>query len=486
MKGGCFRVLGLRLLLTLILAAAGDLYAQKLWINPTSGFWTDTNSWSGRSAPTDTSAAVITNANTKTVTIDATTPLDNLTIASLAISAPSGFTNSLLLTDIGTNNPLLLLNGLISSNGGLVRVTNSALTVDPSVSFIRLDGRFVLDSGLVAFGGLSSTTKVGQVTSGVLTINSGSVSAGRLKVGADTAGANGVITMAGGSLDIASEFSVGRDLGTTGTVSMVGGLLIATNGDVRVGDAGVGTMTISNATALLTNLTVGHTNLAVGAFTIRSGAVVQVFDDINVGRLAGATGTVVVAGGQLLAPAQTLYIGRDGQGQMTVSNGAIVTVSSLEITNTGTFSFSSGTLNVQNANIANGHPFVVGDGVAPATLNMTGGTLTFANGLTISSHAALTGCGTIIGPIANFGTINTNCGPALVRPTITSQARAGIANIISFTSVSGQTYFLEYKNSLTDATWSAIAPSVSGNGSVMTVTDLVTTAQLRLYRVRTQ
>src|SRR5262249_50817795 len=128
--------------------------------------------------------------------------------------------------------------------------------------------------------------------------------------------------------------------------------------------------------ALVTNLFIGYSAPALGSFALQSGALVQVSGDITLGRLAGATGTVVLAGGQLLAPGQTLYVGSEGQGQMTVSNGAVVTVDRLELTNTGVFSFSSGTINVKNANIANGRPFVVGDGVSPATLNMTGGTLT--------------------------------------------------------------------------------------------------------------
>ena len=477
---------GLGVLLATILSVPINLSAQKVWTSPGSGSWMDTNNWSGHSAPVDTSAVLITNANTKTVTIDAGTSAGNLTIASLEISAPAGFTNFLFLSDVDTNTPLWLLNGLTVTTGGVVRVTNSALTVDPSVPFIHLDGGFVLDSGLVTFGDLTSTTKVGQVTSGVLTVNGGSVYMGRLKVGADTVGATGLVNMTGGSLYVASEFSVGRDPGTTGTVSMIGGLLVATNDDVRVGDAGAGTMTISNATALLTNLTIGHMAPAVGAFSMQSGALVQVSGDVTLGRLAGATGTVVVAGGQLLAPGQALYVGSDGQGQMTISNGAVVTVDTLYVTNTGLFSFSSGTLNLKNANVANGRPFVVGDGVTPATLNMAGGTLIFANGLTISSQATLSGCGTIVGSILNLGTINTNCGPVLVRPMITGQARSGVTNSISFTSVIGQTYVLEYKNSFSDASWTAIAPSVVGNGNILTVMDTVATAQSRIYRVRTQ
>jgi hypothetical protein len=41
--------------------------------------------------------------------------------------------------------------------------------------------------------------------------------------------------------------------------------------------------------------------------------------------------------------------------------------------------------------------------------------------LIISSNATLTGCGTIIGTVENHGTISTNCGTVVEKPTITQQ-----------------------------------------------------------------
>src|SRR5260370_21716820 len=80
--------------------------AQKVWTNSTSGNWADGTNWSGHIAPSSSSVVYITNANTKTVTIDATTPATNLTITTLKLWAPPGFTNTLLLNGAGTNTPL--------------------------------------------------------------------------------------------------------------------------------------------------------------------------------------------------------------------------------------------------------------------------------------------------------------------------------------------------------------------------------------------
>jgi hypothetical protein len=87
----------------------------------------------------------------------------------------------------------------------------------------------------------------------------------------------------------------------------------------------------------------------------------------------------------------------------------------------GQLVFSGGTLRTKGSVVSNGLPFVVGDGNNAATLELLGGTHSFANGLVISSNATLKGCGTIIGNVTNYGTIATNCGAGPVRPSITVQ-----------------------------------------------------------------
>src|SRR5437660_2334238 len=74
------------------------------WISSGDGLWSTGSNWSSNRPPGSTFAYIlITNANSKAVTIDATTPLTNLTIQRLTISAPSGSTNTLALANVGTN-----------------------------------------------------------------------------------------------------------------------------------------------------------------------------------------------------------------------------------------------------------------------------------------------------------------------------------------------------------------------------------------------
>ena len=78
------------------------------WIGASDGKWETSTNWSLGVPPSITDAAdFITNATTKTVTVDATTSgsfPDSMTISNLAIGAPSGSTNTLFLDNAGLNH----------------------------------------------------------------------------------------------------------------------------------------------------------------------------------------------------------------------------------------------------------------------------------------------------------------------------------------------------------------------------------------------
>ncbi len=540
----------------------------KIWESPVSGAWGDATNWSGSLAPDSTSAVWITNANSKTVTIDATTPANNLTISSLVVGADPGSTNLLWLNNVGTNNPLVTFNAFSITNGGALLMTNSAISIDPSILFVHIDGAMTVDDGLVTFGNITraattntpTVTKVGDGTNGTgtLVVNGGSVLAGELKVGADVPNAFGLMNMFGGTFEISSMMTLGHDAGTTGMVSVVGGLLIATNDESRVGNGGVGQLTVSNATLVLTNVAVGHDSSSAGILSLQSGAVV-LSSGCSIARLNGSTGAVFVAGGQLSTPGHQIYVGHEGDGQMTLSNGTVLAGDFLvaAATNTGSGSFlmlggnlglsrsfviggavagqaalangilsvtsspagtafttvpngsftlSGGTLQTDNllltnstgqlifhggtlatsqTLVANGSPFIVGDGVTPAVLHLNGGTHTFANGLVISTNATLSGCGTIVGPVTNYGTIATNCN-TLLQPTITAISKAATASAVSFTTIAGHTYTLLFSTNLVGTNWTSIPPSSNSAGGVMRLNDLAATNAARFYRILVQ
>ena len=560
-----------RLLPALVLLGSPlETHAAKVWQSLVSGSWADATNWSGSLAPDSTSAVLITNVNSKTVTIDASTPAANLTIASLLLSAPPGSTNLLWLNSAGTNNPLLMFNGFSLTNGGALSMTDSAVAVDPSVLFVHIDGSMTVDSGLVTFGDVApadtnntpTTTKIGDGPNltGTLVINGGTLQAGELKVGADVPGAQGLMNMSGGAFYISSMMTVGHDLQTTGFVAVTGGLLTATNEELRVGNLGFGQLTVSNATLLLTNLAMGHDAGSIGFLNLQAGGLITLSSSLSIARLNGSTGSVAMAGGQLDVPGH-LYVGHEGDGQMTLSNGTVSTrdllvaaatntgsgsltilggnlnisnsfviggpapapatasleggsfaVSSTPVgsafttvpngtllllggslqtdnllltNNTGQFVFHSGTLSTAHTLVNNGAPFVVGDGLSPAVLYLNGGTHTFANGLVISTNATLEGCGTIVGALTNYGTIATNCN-GLAQPLITAISSAGLARTVSFTTIAGHTYTLQFVTNLTSTNWSPIPPSSNSSGGLMILDDPSPTNRSRFYRIQGQ
>jgi hypothetical protein len=68
-------------------------------------------------------------------------------------------------------------------------------------------------------------------------------------------------------------------------------------------------------------------------------------------------------------------------------------------------------------------------------------------------------------------------------PNIISITQNGTNVTISFTTIPGPSYTLEYKNRLSDAQWTP-AGSAPGTGSTVSITDTAAIAANRFYRIR--
>src|SRR5436305_15009711 len=84
--------------------------ADKFWLTPTNGLWQVATNWSGGAAPaggTNATTVWITNANSKVVTIDATTPSTNLAAIKLNLWAWSNTatSNAFEVNDVHAGNP---------------------------------------------------------------------------------------------------------------------------------------------------------------------------------------------------------------------------------------------------------------------------------------------------------------------------------------------------------------------------------------------
>jgi T5SS/PEP-CTERM-associated repeat protein len=374
------------------------------YTNNADGKWEDGANWSLGVAPTNAHSIFVTNAASKTVTIDATTSgsfPESMTINSLTLSAEIGSTNTLSLNDPGTNTPLVIQTIITIVSGGALIVTNAALSGAGGI----FGGDVRLDDGSLTI----NSVVVGNSNQGTLTVNNGSfVGLEGMSVGVN-AGAEGTFKLAGGAVVLGGNFfEVGLNAGSTGTVLVTGGELNDFNLILILGDQGFGQMTVSGGTVREQFVLVGDNPGSQGNLTVTGDGTFDAW------RIDIVLGTLVMAGGELTSvqfPGSGIYIGQanTSAGAMTLSNGT-VTVNQFVVGTNGMFMFNGGSLSTKATMIGNNQPFVVGDGLDSATLNLLGGDHFFQDGLIISSNSFLSGCGaTNNGVVVNHGTILTDC-----------------------------------------------------------------------------
>ncbi len=362
------------------------------WTNAASGLWRTANNWSQHIIPNSASAVdptQITNAGSKTVTIDAATAAANLSLRGLTISAPAGFTNTLRMDSVSLATPLVTSRAFLVTNGGVLQITNSA--VAPASSFDIVGGRLILDSGTLncpvncdlQSGGMTVNGGTLTATAGAtgirigrfnganssLVINGGTVTTARLTLGSVT-GSQNSLTLAGGTLICTNSFSAAQIPNTTGDVSMTAGNLFVTNGTALIADRAAATFNQSGGNVFFADVHVGDTglgtyNLSGGVFTStprttndlaiignlenadfnQSGGVAVIHTELHISDFAGVVGNVNLTGGQFFATNDLVAIGREGVGTMTVSNALVV----LTNTSVGRHLGSSGTLTIQSS-----------------------------------------------------------------------------------------------------------------------------------------
>ncbi len=255
----------------------------------------------------------------------------------------------------------------------------------PRNSLIITNGGKVNSSGNAALGSARLGNNASAVGCTIFVDGIGSVWNCNTNVVVGNSGGSSVVSVKNG----AQFDSLGTVLGATlqGTNDLVlvdgTGSLWNANGIVQVGPGGNNNqVTVSNG---------GELN---------SGG-------INISGVSGGgiNNSVLVSNGTLIATNSAvggiISVGSVGdQGTFTL-NGGTVTADQLMLTNgtVSAFKFLGGVLNVKTSMVANGSAFVVGNGSSAATLNLQAFSHTFANGLSITANATLSGIGTINGNV---------------------------------------------------------------------------------------
>jgi len=344
----------------LFVAGALDLHAQtNIWTNTASGFWTNTvGYWSLPHAPTNTDVIdYITNALSKTVTIDANTPVGNLTISNLTIKGCSGATNTLYLS--GNTTPFTVLGP----------------TVLDSADASSL-GALVINGGLAAVtNGTAPQMTVGYTYVGSLTVsNSGVLVVNGMKLSSSSAGAQGTLTIFGGTVTNLGALYVGNNANATGNVMLISGTLMSTNGSSHTDYIGQGTgssanMTISNGLFESYAPLFGYGANSRCTLTIAGGT--NIFCTPYLGYLNGSIGTIVMTNGQMEVTnfnsgSSCIKIGGNastGVGNLIVSNGTLyVSVINGSSSSVGNSSNAQGTVTIAGGNSIFGQALTCGNG----------------------------------------------------------------------------------------------------------------------------
>jgi hypothetical protein len=361
------------------------------WTNVNAGKWETNSNWSLGVAPASAQSVFVTNAFSKTVTIDSITSGSfpgTMTVSNLTVSAPTVplSANRLSLDNSGLATPLRVPKILtVTTNGTLLVLDNAAVEVGSAAATGFL---LVVGGGLAQCSGGSliasnAIISLGSAGSGALTVSDGTRICSEVRVGAGT-GSQGTFTINGGTNLFTSSINVGFGSGSTGAVWMTGGLLVTTNNTFNVGDFSIGQMAVSNGTWLARFVFAGRFTGSRGTLTY-AGGTNFVSDVLQLGEFNASTGTVVVSGGQLFVTNASNTASIDIRTGTLIVTGATVVADRLIATNSrAAIQFPAGTLTLRGAAVNTANTFGMGGAGRTAVLNLVGGTNDFSGDVDVA------------------------------------------------------------------------------------------------------
>lgn len=312
--------------------------------------------------------------------------------------------------DTTASNATLISGATASSNSVTVGLNN--------IGMLTIANSGILNSGQGLVGRQAGSTGTATVTGAGAIWNAQGVA-----VGFDGTGTLSILN--GGAVMSAAGYSValGNSLGSSGVVTVDGTGSTLSGASFVVGDAGNGTLTVSNGGTVLTNQfgsTIGKSAGSIGNATI-TGAGSSWAHTGTSGFWVGqdGTGTLTIANGGKVSVATDAVLGyqADGVGTVTVTGaGSIWSAASITVGRLGT-----GTLNILNGAAVSStpSPLTLGEqasGVGAVTVDGAGSTLTVANmtvgndgagTLTVSNGAAVTATSFVNYIGQNAGSVGT-------------------------------------------------------------------------------
>jgi len=332
-----------------LLATATIAHAQfNDWISPGSGNWDVATNWSARLPNSSQTEVRITNANSKAVAIQPSTPVtfsNSMTVQNLRVGGVPPNTNLLLLNFFGTTTPLRVLNDFTIEINGRVLMLSSGLNVSNA---LNLNGVFDQEGGELTF--TNSLATIIQIEGGYFNLTNGLVNGANMYLGGTNDGHvnqdSGLVSLAW--LALGDKPSVPGSTGA-GTYVLQSGWLIV-NQFEEVGQNGFGTLTQNGGTNSANNLFVGNGTYVKNGGGLFAGEVRVLAPSEPI--FAPPTAIMTQAGGTAMI---TNDLRLAGQGNRTNPRtatfnmfGGSLSASRILLEEAGVFNQTNGTVNVAN------------------------------------------------------------------------------------------------------------------------------------------
>ena len=355
------------------------------------------------------------------------------------------------------NSGVALLN---IENGGLVNTSRNVRIGDNAASM----GTAVIVGISGAFRStwnITNDQEVGNNGQGTLNILAGGlVDVGRdVRIG-DTNSSNGIVTVDGVNSGIRSTWDIVRDLEVSnsglGTLNILDGGLVNVGRNVRVADnaGSIGNITVDGVNngvrstwEITSSLDVGDNGQ--GTLSVLNGALVNSSNGGRIGDQSGSIGFVTVDGlnngvRSTWTIGDDIRVGFRGQGTLNIQNGGLVSVN--DDVRVGDRNGSIGVVNVAGTNDAFNSTWMVGDDLRVGDGGT--GTLNINSGGLVSSDDALIGIGG-----SAIGTVNIDGTNSLLNVvddiTVGASSGDGVLNISDDAIVQSADTFIATNNSAT-------------------------------------
>ncbi|MBI3880962.1 MAG: hypothetical protein HY301_13000 [Verrucomicrobia bacterium] len=213
-----------------------------------------------------------------------------------------------------------------------------------------------------------------------------------------------LVTGSGSSVNISFAFEMFGDgkIVVSNGAALKCANTVAYSGSIVITGAGSSWVNIGGAFGF----SVGVNDYLPSLLAVSDAGLVSVDTKLEIGNSSAPRSRAVVNGGTMRAT------NASGSARLSVNAGTnefdagLMDIDQLLITaSAGFFEFNGGTLLSKATTNANGRVFTVGNGASAALFQLQGGTHSFANGLVLASNATLTGSGSIVGNVTNFGTL---------------------------------------------------------------------------------